>query len=196
MIKRFLSYVEIKTKITSVFAFFMVLAYLFNIKQPINWRLSGVFFVSMFVFDLATTAINNYIDTKTNHQTLQFKRKNALAIIVVLLAVATAFGLYLAYLTDFVVLLLGGLCFACGILYTFGPVPISRQPYGEVLSGLFYGYLIPTIMLYINMPHGTYLTLDFSLEKVILSINVMPSITVVLLGFFAVLRNSKHYAGK
>ena len=33
------------------------------------------------------------------------------------------------------------------------------------------------------MPHGTYLTLDFSLEKVILSINVMPSITVVLLGF-------------
>lgn len=183
MIKRFLSFVEITTKITSIFPFLMVLAYLFYKNKPINWNLTVIFFVSMLVFDLAVTAINNYVDTKTNQQVLQFKRKNALMAIMVLLAIATAFGLYLAYLTDIVVLFLGGLCFIYGVFYTYGPVPISRQPYGEVLSGLFYGYFIPLILLYINMPKGTYLTLDISLKTINLSINIMPFITIGLLGF-------------
>ncbi len=71
-----------------------------------------IFFAAMFLFDLTTTAINNYIDTKTNAQTLQFKRSIALAIIFVLLGTSTILGLYLVYLTDIVVLLLGGLCFS------------------------------------------------------------------------------------
>lgn len=181
MINRFLNYVEIKTKITSFFTFLMTMAYIFYIEKPINWGLTILFFASMFIFDLATTAINNYIDTKTNHQTLAFKRKIALTIIMVLLGISIALGLYLAYLTGLVILILGGVCFLCGIFYTFGPVPISRQPLGEVFSGVFYGLFIPFILLYINLPKGTFMTLYLSLETISLDINVMPIITVLLL---------------
>ena len=84
MLARFLGYVEIKTKITSIFAFLMTLSFLFYIEQPIVLSRTLLFFAGMFLFDLTTTAINNYIDTKTNDQVLQFKRRNALIIIYIL----------------------------------------------------------------------------------------------------------------
>ncbi|WP_069998790.1 UbiA family prenyltransferase [Cellulosilyticum sp. I15G10I2] len=180
MIKRFLNYVEIRTKITSLFTFLMTIAFLLYRREAIDWRLTGIFFAGMFLFDLATTAINNYIDTKTNHQTLQFKRSIALIIILILLGMSTILGLYLAYLTDIVILLLGGLCFLCGIFYTYGPVPISRQPLGEILSGVFYGLLIPFILMYINMPEGALLSVNLSFETISISLNVVPIVTVIL----------------
>ena len=140
MVKRFLDYVEIRTKITSTFAFLMTIALLVYQKQSIDWKLTLVFFASMFLFDLTTTAINNYIDTKTNDQTLQFERKTALFIIYALFGISTALGLYLAIMSDIVILLVGGLCFICGIFYTYGPLPISRMPLGEFFSGLFMVY--------------------------------------------------------
>jgi len=186
MIKRFFNYVEIKTKITSLFAFLMTIAYVFYIQEPINWKLTLVFFVSMFIFDLAATAINNYIDTKTNQQTLAFKRNIALTIILVLLGISTVLGVYLAYRTDIVILIIGALCFVCGIFYTFGPVPISRQPLGEIFSGVFYGLFIPFILLYINLPKGTFISFDLSLKTISLDIYVVPILTVLLLSIVPV----------
>ncbi len=186
MLLKFFDYIEIKTKITSLFAFLLTTAYIFYIDRPLNWRLTLIFFISMFVFDLTTTAINNYIDTKTNHQTLVFKRSSALRIIYLLFAISAGFGLYLAYLTDIVILLTGGLCFICGVFYTFGPVPISRQPLGEVFSGIFYGLLIPFILLYINMPEGTYLTIKLAMDAVNININVIPTITLLLLSIIPI----------
>lgn len=181
MVKRFLSYVEIMTKITSTFAFLMTISFLLYRKQTIHWEVTLIFFASMFLFDLTTTAINNYIDSKTNHQTLQFNRKTALIIIYVLFFLSAALGLYLAYLTDVVILLVGGICFICGVLYTYGPIPISRQPLGEMVSGLFYGLLIPFILVYINSPQGTLLTLDLSTEVISLKIQVVPIMQLLLL---------------
>src|SRR5690606_9027985 len=159
----------------------LTIAYLLYRDQPIDWLRTLVFFFSMFLFDLTTTAINNYIDTKTNDQVLQFERRTAFAIICVLFALSTVLGLTLAYLTDAVVLLLGGLCFLTGVFYTYGPVPISRMPLGEVMSGLFYGLFIPFLLLYINMPEGTYLTLGLGWESINLELKVMPMISVLLL---------------
>lgn len=181
VIARFLSYVEIRTKITSIFAFLMTLSFLFYAGQSIALPHTLIFLAGMFLFDLTTTAINNYIDTKTNDQKLQFERRRALIIIYVLLALSTAFGIWLVLLTDLVVLLAGGICFLCGILYTYGPVPISRQPLGELMSGIFYGFMIPFLLLYINMPEGYYLTLDLGLEIVGVEIQVMPVVTLLLL---------------
>ena len=186
MVLKLLNYTEIKTKITSIFAFLLSIAYLFYIGSPINWRLTLIFFTSMFVFDLTTTAINNYIDTKTNHQTLAIKRSAALLIIYVLFGISAGFGLYLAYLTDVIVLILGAVCFLCGVFYTFGPVPISRQPLGEIVSGVFYGLLIPFILVYINMPEGTYLTLKLGLETISLDLNVLPIVTIFLLSIIPI----------
>ncbi len=181
MMKDFINYVEIRTKITSVLTFLMTLAYLFYRKQPINPQLTLIFFGSMFLFDLTTTAINNYVDTKTNGQTLPFRRSAAKAAIYVMFAVSSALGLYLVHLTDVVVLLLGGLCFLCGVLYSWGPFPISRQPFGELFSGFFYGLLIPFILLYVNMPKGTYFSFALNLQTIRLNLNIFPILTVLLL---------------
>ncbi len=181
MLKRFLHYVEIKTKITSTFTFAYTIAFLLYQKQTIDWKLTLIFFASMFLFDLVTTAINNYIDSKTNDQILEFSRKTALQIILCLLGISTILGLYLVYLSDIVILLAGGLCFLCGVFYTYGPQPISRQPYGEVLSGFFYGIMIPFLLMYINSPAGTYLTYHLSLEVISLELKVEPILRLILL---------------
>lgn len=181
MIKQFLRYIEIKTKITSIFPFVITIAYLVYIKQPINYKITVVFFCSLFLFDLATTAINNYVDTKTNDNILQFTRKTARIIILTLLVTSVLLGLWLVFMTDIVVFFIGGICFFCGIFYTFGPIPISRLPLGEIFSGVLYGLLIPFLLLYINMPENTYLTFHISFQTIDLKLQIFPLITVFLL---------------
>ncbi|MFU0825999.1 MAG: Prenyltransferase [Lachnoclostridium sp.] len=180
MLSRFFNFVEIRTKITSTFTFFMTIGLLLYQKQEVNWKLSFLFFVSMFLFDLTTTAINNYIDTKDNEQKLPFGRKTALVLIYVLLGVSILTGLILAMLSDVVILIIGGICFLCGILYTYGPVPISRMPLGEVISGAFYGIMIPFILLYLNTPSGTYLLLEYNLETVRITLQIVPILQLLL----------------
>ncbi len=181
LLKRFLQYIEIRTKITSTFTFALTIAFLLYQNQKIDWYMTFIFFVAMFLFDLTTTAINNYIDSKTNDQVLEFGRKTALRIIYCLFGISAAVGLYLAYLSDVVILLVGAMCFVCGVLYTYGPIPISRQPLGELFSGFFYGVMIPFILMYINMPKGTFLTYDLSFEVISIAVNVKPFIPLILL---------------
>lgn len=178
---RFLDYVELKTKITSIFVFLMSIAFLLYKKESINWKLTIVFFIAMFTFDLTTTAINNYIDTKDNGQMLQFPRRIALIIIYVLFSISAGLGLYLAYSTDIVVLIIGGLCFLCGVCYTYGPLPISRLPLGECISGYFYGFMIPFIIFYINMPSGSILSLNVNFQTIAIEINLRAILTLILI---------------
>ncbi len=170
IVKRTLSYVEIKTKIASVFPFLMGLAYLYSSGYEIDPLKTGVFFLGMFCFDLTATTVNNYYDTKKNHQTLQFARPTAMTIMLALFAVSVFLGLFLVYLTDPVVLLLGVLCFFVGIIYSYGPVPISHGPYGEIVSGCFQGLLIPAILIYINVPQDglfSYSLVDWKLSVIL-----------------------------
>jgi 1,4-dihydroxy-2-naphthoate octaprenyltransferase len=181
IIKRFLSYVEIKTKITSVLTFLMTLAYLFTAGKHIDTLRSLVFFAGMLFFDLTATAINNYCDTKNNHQTLQFRRRTALMIVLALFAVSTALGLYLVWLTDFAVLILGALCFLFGVAYSFGPIPISHGPYGELVSGFFYGVLIPALLVYINSVPGELFAYALQAGHLAIDLNLMATAKLILL---------------
>ena len=178
--KRFFDFVEIRTKITSVFVTLLALTILFMQRQPVRLFATSVFFVSMLSFDLTTTAINNYIDSRTGHA-LPYKRSVALAILLALLTFSIAGGLVLVFMTDVVVLLLGMACFACGILYTFGPLPISGTPFGEILSGFFYGFIIPFLMLYINSPPGSILSFSMQGQTLSLSINAKAMLNLVLI---------------
>lgn len=170
MIKKFLKFVEIQTKITSTFAFANTLMYMLFLKEPINVPLMVIFCIAAFIFDLATTAINNYIDSKDYPEMLPFKRDVSLFLIICMLFISTVMGLYLAFKTGIVVLLLGALCFGLGIFYTFGPMPISRIPLGEVFSGIAYGMFIPFLMVYINNP-DSYIILDY--KNGVLSVHFM-----------------------
>lgn len=180
MLGKFFNFIEIKTKITSTFTFLLTLGFLLFLERKIQWGKTLLFFAGMLFFDLTTTAINNYIDSQDNGQVLAFSRKQSLLIIYLLFGISTSLGLYLAAITDLVLLLVGGICFFCGVFYTFGPLPISRMPLGEMVSGFFYGIMIPFILMYINSPAGTYIRYSLNWETISISVKLVPVLTLLL----------------
>ena len=178
---------ELRTKITSVFAFLMTVAYLWAKGFAIRWDATAVFFAAMFLFDLTTTAVNNYMGSKHHGEPPHYGKTAAKLIIFALLALSVAGGLWLVSMTDIVVLLAGGLCFLFGILYSYGPVPISATPLGEALSGLFYGFFIPFLLCYISMPAGALLSLSLVGQTLHISANLLILLHLVLLSVVPVL---------
>ena len=67
----------------------------------------------------------------------------------------TVIGIVLVTRTNILLLMVGALCFFIGVFYTFGPIPISRMPLGEVLSGFTMGFGIFWITVFLNVPEGT-----------------------------------------
>lgn len=179
MIKRFLDYTEIQTKITSLFTFVLTLGFMIFNEYEIKLVPTLVFFLSMFIFDLCTTAINNYIDSKTNGQDIGFSRKTGRNLIFAMFFISAALGLYLVYISDIIVLFMGMFCFAVGVLYTYGPIPISRQPYGEIISGILYGYFIPFIMIHVSQPHSM-IEIQYAQGFLNLNMDIMSLLQFVL----------------
>lgn len=160
-VDRFLSYVEIKTKIASFLPFLLGIVYVLHAGRTVQLGLTALFFVSMTFFDMATTALNNYIDTRASGTEPPLPRRSALVILILLLAFASISGLILAALTHPVVFLAGAACFFVGITYTFGPAPISRMPLGEFFSGVFMGFFIPFLVVAINTPPDALIQLSW-----------------------------------
>lgn len=157
----FLKLVEIQTKIASVSPFLIGL--LFVIYRYDSFYLANtlIFFSAMLLFDLTTTVINNYIDyQKASSESfreehniisqIDISLNQVIKIIFIMLIVSIALSLWLVYRTDLFVLFVGMLCFAIGIFYTFGPIPLSRMPLGEFFSGVTMGFGIIFLTVYIN----------------------------------------------
>ncbi|RKQ33928.1 1,4-dihydroxy-2-naphthoate polyprenyltransferase [Oceanobacillus halophilus] len=157
----FLKLVEIQTKLASLFPFIVGLLfviYRFDAFDPVN---TIIFFSGMLIFDLTTTAINNYMDYKKATSEIYKKESNIIGqkeipewlvvtTILTMLSIATTLGIWLVFRTDLFVLFIGMVCFGIGIFYTFGPIPLSRMPLGEVFSGVTMGFGITFLIIYVN----------------------------------------------
>ncbi|MCL2472932.1 MAG: UbiA family prenyltransferase [Treponema sp.] len=157
---RLFEYVEITTKIASHIPFFITLAYCFFLKSAINIKGTVLFFIAMLLFDLSVTMINNYIDDRETGAHKYFSRPVMLAMIVIGVVPSAAIGLYLSSIFGLEFFLAGVFCFAAGVFYTYGPAPISRSPYGEIVSGLTQGFVLPYLITAINAPGLVVITLD------------------------------------
>ncbi|AMC92940.1 hypothetical protein AOC36_02745 [Erysipelothrix larvae] len=180
MIKRLLKFIEIQTKITSLFPFLLMIGFMISHSIDIDIVRTSIFFWGMIFFDLTTTAINNTIDSKTNDQDLGFTNNQAKIMCFSLLAISTLMGIILVVLTDWIVLILGMFCFAVGILYTFGPIPISRTPMGEFFSGILHGYFAPFILLYINVG-AALLSIEFG-DAISIQIHTQMFVDLMIVG--------------
>lgn len=65
----FLKVVEIQTKLASLFPFIIGVLFSMTYFGEVQWGNTLVFFIGMVVFDMATTAINNYMDFKKPNRT-------------------------------------------------------------------------------------------------------------------------------
>ena len=187
----FLEFVEIRTKIASVFP--MILGFLWTgyHYQQFNWLNSIVFALAVISFDMCTTAINNTLDF---HKAIDLDYKNQenvigkhelsfrkmVYIVLALLLFAFVFAILLVFLTDFLLLILGGICFLLGIIYTFGPTPISRSPYGEVMSGLTMGFGIFFLAVYMTM-YETLLSSTHSFGSILISFNWFETVSIFMM---------------
>ena len=162
--RSFFKFVEIQTKVASVIPFIMGILYSLYRFGEIKILNVLLLFVSMIALDMATTAINNYLDYKNavRKEGYNYETHNAMVrdnitdtkakmIIFGLLGVSLLSGLVLFILTDWVILAIGAIGFIVGILYSFGPVPISRTPLGELFSGGVMGGLLFFASVYVNV---------------------------------------------
>lgn len=194
----FLKLVEIRTKLASLFPFLIGLLfviYRYDMFEPLN---TAIFFSAMLLFDLTTTAINNYMDYKKALSD-DYRRqsniigqenipeKRVVATIITMLAIASLLGIWLVFRTDLFVLVIGMLCFAIGIFYTFGPIPLSRMPLGEVFSGVTMGFGITFLAIYVNAANQRIAHLGWTGRMITFEMDVLLLLEIFLVSLPCIL---------
>ncbi len=198
-VKSFLRLVELPTKVASVIPFLLGTVYSIYRYDRFNVVNFILMFLSLISIDMVTTAINNYMDYKKAIKTQGFnyeehnaivafglKEGTVLFIIAALLASGIIFGILLFLNTNVVILLLGAVSFGIGILYSFGPVPISRTPLGELASGLTMGLIITFLAAYIHVFQGDLLVLSLSGENLLITISLTEIISIFFVALPAI----------
>ncbi len=190
----FLKLVELPTKVASVFPFLVGTTYALYRYDQFDLVNFLIMLVAMLCLDMATTALNNYMDYKKAVRThgFNYEEHNAIvryglsektvkATIGFLVTVAIALGLVLFTRTDWVVLLAGMVCFFFAMIYTWGPFPISRTPLGEMVSGVIMGGFITFISLYIHIVDLGLIGLSYGENILQVQVNLMEFIGIALL---------------
>lgn len=192
-LKSFLKLVELPTKVASLFPFLIGTSYAVYHFRAFNFINFAMMFVAMIALDMATTALNNYMDNKKAVKTHGFNyeehnaivkygigQKTVVRTILVLACIATVLGVFLYLRTNIVVLLLGMISFFFAGIYTWGPVPISRTPLGEVVSGSIMGGVITFISIYIHVYDTDLIVILLNESNLNISINYMEMIAIIL----------------
>lgn len=175
-LKVFLEIVEIKTKIASFFPFVIGVLFSLTFFKEFHPGNTLLFFVGMLVFDMTTTAINNYMDFKKAKSKEYKYQENVIGregvrpalvrnLIFAMLLFTLAIGIWLTVRSGWLLLVLGAICCFIGVFYTFGPIPLSRMPLGEVFSGVTMGLGIFAMVVYINTLSRKVFYLDLDLRS-------------------------------
>lgn len=187
MFKIFLELIEIKTKLASILPFIFATLFALYSREGFNTLAFIYMLLSLLFFDMVTTVINNYMDYtkafdedyKNNFNVIGKNNLNTnliKIIIFIMLAIAIFFGILLVSVTNFIVLILGIVCFLTGILYTWGPIPISRLPLGEIFSGFVQGFILIYISVYIH--DMSILTYAYMNGIINISFNILEQIEI------------------
>lgn len=199
-LRKFFQLVEIQTKLASLIPFCLGTVYAIYRYNGFNLKNFILMFISLLAFDMATTTINNYIDHKKSNKVKTNNQVNenliasygmgelaVLFIIFTLLTTATIFGILLTLNTNIIVLFIGIISFIAGILYTFGPIPISRMPLGELFSGLFMGFIIMFLSIYIHIYNSSIISFAYKNNILSISINIIEILYIFLISVPAII---------
>lgn len=156
-----LEFVEIKTKLASLMPMMAGFLWTYLYYGQLKWLNTVIFFLAAILYDMTVTAINNTMDFyKAKDVDYKYQEnvigkyhldfKMMVGFTLTLLGLSLILSLILVTLTDFILILIGGLFYIIGITYTFGPLPTSRTPFGELLAGTTMGFGIFFLAVFVN----------------------------------------------
>ena len=193
-ISSFFKLVEIQTTVASILPYMLGTMFALYKFNNFNAKEAILLFFSMLFFDFATTAINNYYDYNNaiKKEGFGYEKHNAIGrdnlniktvkyTIVTMLILAIVLGVNLFLETDITVLIIGIICFSIGVLYSFGPIPISRTPFGEIFSGITQGFFLTFLAVYIHVYDNGIIELGISENIFRLSINIRLFIVIFII---------------
>ncbi len=192
-ISAFLRLVEIRTKVASVIPFLTGTLFALYHHGQLRWLPALLFLLSMLCFDMFTTGLNNRQDFRRarKREGYNYETHNAIVqyglslrqvdvTLALLFLLATVAGILLVTVTDLFVLALGMLAFLAGMLYSAGPMPISRTPLGEAASGISMGLGIPFLSWWIHAPAGHLFSFHADWTGMTLSLQWLPALQILL----------------
>ncbi len=138
-----------------------------------------------FLIQIGTNFANDYFDFKKGADTDQrigFQRATAtglihpgqmLAATIISMSIAFIFGLYLVWVGGWVILVIGILSLAFGILYTGGPFPLGYNGLGDLFVFIFFGIIAVTGTYYVNALGWSFQSFIISIPVGALSVNIL-----------------------
>ncbi|WP_208422647.1 UbiA family prenyltransferase [Latilactobacillus fragifolii] len=191
--KTFLEFVRIEVKTVSVLPLILGIVYCWYVKGQLNLVTTVVYFIAQFSIALFVTGFNNVmdyykaVDLNYRAQTNIIGREHlsptkALRLMLYFLSFSIVAGIWLVWQTNICLLLIGGACIFVAIFYTFGPVPLSRMPVGELLSGVTESFGAFFIMVYVNVPSDSIMALHFDWPTVTLTGQLPTLLSLCLIG--------------
>jgi len=157
--RQFSRVVEMRTKAVSVSTFSMAVLYSAWRAGSVRLWETLICFIAVFLVDMGTTAFNSYFDFKRGIDSAATNKEedkvllhekvspnSALLIAMGCFDLAGVLGIILAFMVGFWIVALGAICLAAGFLYSGGPKPISRTPFGELFAGAFLGTVLFAIV--------------------------------------------------
>nr|WP_241865033.1 UbiA family prenyltransferase [Lacticaseibacillus kribbianus] len=149
-------------KAASLLPFLFGVSYAWLAYGQLDWLNTAVYFVGQMSIALFVTGFNNVQDfykAQDDHYRAtqnilgreHLNPRRIMALMLTFLAIACLAGVVLVWRTDLALLLIGGAGIFVAVFYTFGPVPLSRLPSGEVLAGLCEGFGTILIAVFVNV---------------------------------------------
>ena len=188
--ENFFELVQIRTKFAGIFPFVIAVLFTNTYFHSFHPGKTLVFFFGMFAFDLAITAINNYMDFQKAHSEKYKYEENVIGrenlsekqiqrLIFGLVGFSAIVGIVLVVQTGWLLLPMGAACFFVGIFYTYGPIPLSRMPLGEIFSGVTEGLGIFAITIYLNTYDQRLFFMDLDFNHFAVTGDTMAVIAVI-----------------
>lgn len=158
----FFELVELKAKTASVLPFLLGICFSWYHYGRLHVGYVLIFFVAMFIFNMAVDVLDNYNDYHHATHGHDYKEKTNIIgreqlsltlirqMILWMVVISAMMGIALSAVVGWPLLFMGLYCYLIGIFYSSGPKPLSSLPLGEVFSGLTMGFMISLICVYIN----------------------------------------------
>lgn len=190
---------EIRNKIIIVIPYLLGTTLAISKYNRFNLYNAVLYFCLMILFNASTTLLKNYNSLKKNKENKKRKIKrteleeflysqniNMLhfkILIFIMFLMSGVISIVLALNTDRFLLIIEILCFALGLAYSLGTMPLSSTPFGEFTIGITKGLMVPLMSLYIHVYDQNLIKIIVDGEVIRLNANFMfllESLTIFL----------------